>query len=68
MLLFAGSYLVRLALMLGVVWLVMQGRWERAVACLVGFTVVRVLLARVWGKLDRDRTSADGGADRDSHA
>lgn len=42
-LLVGGSLLVRGAVVLGGVWMVMGDSWERAVACLAGFTLVRFL-------------------------
>jgi F1F0 ATPase subunit 2 len=42
-LLFLGSFLVRLVVVLGGFYLVAGGRWERMIACLAGF-----LLARSW--------------------
>ena len=47
-LLMGGSYLLRLAVTLGGLYLVMGNSWERAAACLVGFTVVRIIMARRW--------------------
>lgn len=49
----AGSllvgYLVRLSVVLAGFFLIMGGRWERLVAALAGFLVVRAILVRRWG-------------------
>lgn len=45
-LLLASSALVRTAVVVAGIWLVMDGRWERAVVSLVGFVAVRVLVVR----------------------
>ena len=41
LLLLAGSTVVRLALLLGAIYLIMDGRWERLAACVVGVLVAR---------------------------
>ena len=38
------SVAARMGLALSAFWLVMAGRWERAVACLFGFIAARILL------------------------
>lgn len=43
-LLFAGSFVARMAPTLLGFYLVMDGRWERVLACLVSFIMVRQLL------------------------
>lgn len=43
-LLFAASFAVRTALTVLGFYFVMDGRWERALACLLGFIIVRQLL------------------------
>ena len=40
------SYGLRISITLAGFYWVMDGRWERAAACLVGFVLVRVLLVR----------------------
>ena len=40
-LVFLGSLLVRLAVVLGGFYVVSAGRWERLLACLVGFALAR---------------------------
>lgn len=60
-LLMLASLLVRIAVVLGGFWLVMDGRWERAVACLVGFTVVR--FTGVGPAAPRQRQEAHGSHD-----
>lgn len=58
-LLMLGSYLLRLAVTLGGLYFVMGDSWQRAAACLVGFTVARLVTSRLWG----DRPREDGSAD-----
>ena len=48
MLLFV-SFVVRAAVTLAGTLLVMDGRWERLAACMVGFLVARGILTRLWG-------------------
>lgn len=52
--LLAGSAL-RLGLLMGGFYLVMDGRWERLVACLAGFLVVRVAATRWAGAAEGGR-------------
>jgi len=47
--LFLLSFVGRMAVSLGGFYLVMDGDWRRAVACLVGFLVMRMVLTRRWG-------------------
>ena len=42
------SLFIRLSLTLAVFYLVMAGRWERLLACLAGFLLMRLLLVRRW--------------------
>lgn len=42
--LFLGSFVVRTAVVVIGFYFVMNGRWERILACLVGFIMVRLLL------------------------
>lgn len=37
------SFLLRMAVLLGGFYFLMQGRWERLVACLTGFLIVRTI-------------------------
>ncbi|REJ68759.1 MAG: ATP synthase subunit I [Planctomycetota bacterium] len=46
------SFLVRTAVTLFGFYLVMDGRWERLIACLIGFVVARALLIRRLGDAD----------------
>lgn len=47
-LLFAASFVVRTALVVVGMYLVMDGNWQRMLACLAGFIVVRqVMLSRL---------------------
>ncbi len=66
-LLMLGSYLLRLAVTLAGLYFVMGDSWQRAAACLVGFTVTRIVMARVWrpdgngkGKPQRHRDTENG--------
>jgi F1F0 ATPase subunit 2 len=43
-----GSFVLRMAVTLAGFYWVMDGRWERLVACLAGFFVMRSLLVRRW--------------------
>jgi F1F0 ATPase subunit 2 len=43
------SFVIRTAVMLAGTFWVMDGRWERLAACMVGFLVARVILTRRWG-------------------
>jgi F1F0 ATPase subunit 2 len=45
-LLFAGSMLLRTVLTLAAFYLVGSGSWQRLVACLVGFTLGRIVVNR----------------------
>jgi F1F0 ATPase subunit 2 len=42
------SLFIRLGLTLAVFYLVMAGRWERLLACLAGFLLMRLVLLRRW--------------------
>ncbi|HOO37869.1 MAG TPA: ATP synthase subunit I [Deltaproteobacteria bacterium] len=44
------SYLIRTSVVLAGFYLVMDGHWQRAVAALVGFVVMRMILTRRLGK------------------
>jgi F1F0 ATPase subunit 2 len=46
-LLMLGSFIVRLLVTLCGFYLVMDGRWERLLACLCGFLVTRFVLTRL---------------------
>lgn len=43
---FSGSLLIRSAAALGGFYLVSQGRWQRLLACLLGFLLTRFLIIR----------------------
>ncbi len=43
---FFGSWLVRIAVVLGGFYLVSTGRWERLIVCVVGFFIARIILIR----------------------
>lgn len=44
-----GSFVVRLLVTLGGMYLVMAGDWQRLLACLSGFLLLRMLLVRALG-------------------
>ena len=47
-LLFAASFVARTALVVAGMYLVMDGSWQRMLACLVGFIIVRhIMVARL---------------------
>lgn len=46
--LFIGSWLGRLAVTLLGFYLVMDGQWQRALLCLLGFITARIVLTRFW--------------------
>jgi len=52
-LLSVSSFFVRLGVVLLGFYLVMDGRWQRLLLCLLGFLAVRGILVRLWGP---DRT------------
>jgi F1F0 ATPase subunit 2 len=59
-----GSFLGRLVVTVVVLFLLMRGgHWERGLAFLVGFVVVRVLLVRRWGR-GEPATPVDAGPKR----
>ena len=45
-LVFLGSWLARMTVVLGVLYLVAAGRWERLLVCVAGFLIARVVLIR----------------------
>jgi len=47
--LFLGSFVLRMAATLAGFYLLMNGRWERAIACMLGFLVVRFVLTATLG-------------------
>lgn len=59
--LFALSLLLRMALTLAGFYLVMDGSWQRMLACLAGFIAVRQLLV---SRLKPDRLAAAGREER----
>jgi F1F0 ATPase subunit 2 len=44
-----GSFVVRLLVTLCGMYLVMDGKWERLLACLAGFLLMRIVLTRLLG-------------------
>ena len=62
-----SSFFGRLAVVLVGFYFVMGGRWERLIACLVGFLAVRIVVVRRWGpNRHDDGVSGKVGAGRDS--
>jgi len=57
-LLFIGSLLLRMAVAVGGFWWVSDGQWDRLLACLVGFLVVRLVMTR-WSRSRRDTPDAE---------
>jgi F1F0 ATPase subunit 2 len=43
-----SSLLVRTAIVLAGLLLVARGRWENVLGCVVGFTIGRVAVSRIW--------------------
>lgn len=62
---FFGSQLVRMGVVLVGFYLVSDGRWERLVACLVGFVLARMLVVRFTGP---PLEAHDGAAKEADHA
>jgi len=61
LLLLASSFL-RIALAVGLFWLVTQGDWRLLIACLLGFIVARLVMTRVHGPRGGEREpEQDGG-------
>ncbi len=58
-----GSLLLRMALVLPAFYLVAEGGWERALACLLGFVMARGMLIRLAGPLHRHPDAATQEAD-----
>ncbi|HSV86304.1 MAG TPA: ATP synthase subunit I [Levilinea sp.] len=50
MLLF-GSYLLRTAVAIGIFYVIMDGRWQRMVALIIGFIIARFVMVRREGKI-----------------
>lgn len=61
-----GSLLLRIALVLPAFYLVAGGRWERALACLLGFLMARGVLIWLAGPLHRQPEAATREADHAS--
>ncbi|MDR0361631.1 MAG: ATP synthase subunit I [Planctomycetota bacterium] len=62
---FAGSTLVRIGVALAGMYWSTGGRWEKLLACVLGFIVARVLVTRLAGP---PLASVDPTAREDSHA
>ena len=61
---FIGSLLLRTSMTLGGFYLVSNGQWERLLACLLGFTIVRPIVTQ----LTRLPKNSPGLEQRESHA
>ncbi len=62
---FLGSMLVRTGIVVAGFYVVSDGRWERLVACLLGFVIARLLVTRLTRSRPEARDSTTRGA---SHA
>ncbi|MCU0725994.1 MAG: ATP synthase subunit I [Planctomycetes bacterium] len=59
---FLGSLLVRIAIVLAGFAFISGGRWERLLACLLGFTGARFAVTRIIGPpVERREVGAKGG-------
>ncbi len=45
-----GSFLARTGVMVASFYVVMDGRWQRLIACLLGFVLVRTVLLHRWAR------------------
>lgn len=52
-LIFAGSFLIRMAIILFSFYFMVQLGWENAVVCLAGFLIARVVVIRVTKRMDQ---------------
>lgn len=46
-----GSYLIRTAVAIGIFYVIMDGRWQRMIALIIGFIIARFVIVRREGKL-----------------
>jgi len=46
-----GSYLLRTAVAVGIFYVVMDGKWQRMLALIIGFIIARFVMVRREGKL-----------------
>lgn len=53
-----GGAVLRIVMLMGVFYLVMDGRWERLIACFAGFLVVRAFVTRLADARIDPRTGA----------
>ena len=61
---FFGSALLRMAIVLPAFYFVSGGKWQRLLACLLGFVIVRVILMRLAGPpLERAALPGKGAID-----
>lgn len=61
--LFYGSLFIRLMVVLGVFYLVSDGRWERMVVCAVGFIIPRFFFIRYARTAAKPKDSKQEGGD-----
>jgi F1F0 ATPase subunit 2 len=54
-LLMFGSYLARTAVVVGIFYVIMDGRWPRMIALIIGFMIARIVMVR------REGMSKQGG-------
>lgn len=45
------SFLGRLGIVLFGFYMIMDGRWERIIVCMLGFLTMRAILTRLWGPI-----------------
>lgn len=57
-LLFAGSFVVRVAFALGTFYLIMDGRWQRLAVALGGFILVRLVVVKRFMPVDQQAVTA----------
>ena len=65
--LFVGSLLLRTTVVIAGFWWVSDGLWDRLLACLVGFLVVRLVMTRAL-RQSRDGASVAGRTEEGRHA
>jgi F1F0 ATPase subunit 2 len=54
-----ASMIVRVVVVLGAFILIMDGSWQRLLACVVGFILMRQLLIKRWGPPRQERMSVE---------
>jgi F1F0 ATPase subunit 2 len=56
--LFLGSFLLRMGIVMAGFYFVGQGDWRRLVACLVGFVIARLIVTGLAAKLEKEASDA----------